>query len=190
MLKHKGSVKADAKPTGSEEPAAKRLSTEQRYALLFSRQHLEAILADPMLCNAFRIFLRSYKAASARLLDYYFATTKILNSMRYAEAVAHSLPVVSGYDFTFDPEAASTTLGFTWVMQSKIEQSLDALTKDDLASFISFVYMRIIDAALVDKVTGTIDALFSSSDSLAESFLITDPAKDGNPIAYSSDGEY
>lgn len=143
-----------------------------------------------MLCNAYGTFLRLCRPDSAKLLEYYFATTKILNSMRYAEAVARSLKSVPGHSFTSDSDTASTQLGFTWVIQDKIEQSLDALTKEDLAPFISFLFARIIEAALMDKMSGVIDSLFASSESLAESFVISDPSKTDIPITYSSDGKF
>jgi len=76
-----------------------------------------------------------------------------------------------------------------WVMEDKIDRALDVLVKDDLPAFVAYIYVRTVDVALVERVTGREDPESSSiADGLAEVFVLSDPSRPDNPIVFTSEG--
>ena len=76
-----------------------------------------------------------------------------------------------------------------WVIEDKADRALDVLMKDDLPAFIAYVYVRTVDLALIDRVTGKEDARSHGiAHGLAEVFVLSDPARPDNPIVFSSEG--
>ena len=158
---------------------------EQRSELLFSRQHLQLILADATLSLEFADFLRTYRPDSLPILAYYFDTIKALKTIKYAESIIKNLEPIPGHNFT--AEANSATMG--WVMEDKADRALDVLVKDDLPAFLAYVYVRTVDVALVDRVTGRENPQSRGiADGLAEVFVLSDPARPDNPIVFTSEG--
>ncbi|KAL8841748.1 MAG: hypothetical protein Q9176_003143 [Flavoplaca citrina] len=129
-------------------------SIETRTDILFSRQHLEFIFADRELSTRFANFLRTYRPDSVPVLGYYLETIKALKTLKYAEAVVKGLERIPGLEFTAD----SRDVTMTWVLEDKADRALDILTQNDLPAFIAYVYVCIVDLALVERVTGTEDA--------------------------------
>ncbi|KAL8902311.1 MAG: hypothetical protein Q9192_000047 [Flavoplaca navasiana] len=127
---------------------------ETRTEMLFSRQHLEFIFADRELSTRFANFLRTYRPDSVPVLGYYLETIKALKTLKYAEAVVKGLERIPGLEFTAD----SRDVTMTWVLEDKTDRALDILTQNDLPAFIAYVYVCIVDLALVKRVTGTEDA--------------------------------
>ena len=158
---------------------------EQRSQLLFSRQHLQLILADPHLSLRFSDFLRTYRPDSVPILIYYLDTVKALKAIKYAEAIIKGLEPIPGHTFTAETNSAT----MAWVMEDKADRALDVLLKDDLPAFIAYIYVRTVDLALVDRVTGKEDPKFRSiADGLAEVFVLSDPSRPDNPIVFTSEG--
>ena len=161
------------------------VSLEQRVELLFSRQHLELILADPKLSSRFTSFLRTYRPDSVPMLVYLLDSVKALKAIRYAEAIISGLEPVSGYDFTNETKGAT----MSWVVEDKADRALEVLVKDDLPAFIAYVYVRTVDLALVNRVTRRQDPDQPHlTDGLAEVFVLSDPAQADNPIVFASEG--
>ena len=158
---------------------------EKRSELLFSREHLQLILADSTLSLKFTDFLRTYRPDSVPILAYYLDAIKALKTLRYAEAIIKGLEAIPGHAFT--SEANSATMA--WVMEDKADRALDVLVKDDLPAFIAYIYVRTVDVALVDRVTGNEDSGSRSiADGLAEVFVLSDPSRPDNPIVFTSEG--
>lgn len=158
---------------------------EQRSELLFSRQHLQLILADLRLSLTFTEFLRIYRPDSVPILAYYLDVIKALKTIKYAESIISGLEPIPGHDFT--SEANSATMA--WVMEDKADRALDILVKDDFPAFIAYVYVQTVDVALVDRVTGREDPKSHGiADGLAEVFVLSDPARPDNPIVFTSEG--
>ena len=126
---------------------------EARAEMLFSRQHLEMIFADKELLLRFGTFLRTYRPDSVPVLAYYHDTIKALRTLKYAEAVVKGLEKIPGLEFTAD----SNGVTMTWVLEDKANRALDILAKNDLPAFIAYVYVTIVDLALVERVTGKAD---------------------------------
>lgn len=157
---------------------------EKYSELLFSREHLQLILADSTLSIRFTNFLRTYRPDSVPILAYYLDAVKALKTIRYAEAIIRGLEPIPGHDFT--SEANSATMA--WVMEDKADRALDVLVKDDLPAFIAYIYVRMVDVALVDMVTGNEDqGSRGIADGLAEVFVISDPSRPDNPIVFTSE---
>ncbi|KAL8984752.1 MAG: hypothetical protein Q9205_001359 [Flavoplaca limonia] len=161
-------------------------SIETRTEILFSRQHLEFIFADRELSTRFANFLRTYRPDSVPVLGYYLETIKALKTLKYAEAVVKGLERIPGLEFTAD----SRDVTMTWVLEDKADRALDILTQNDLPAFIAYVYVCIVDLALVERVTGTEDAgTRDVAIGLAEVFTISDPSRPDNPLVFASEGE-
>jgi len=158
---------------------------EQRSELLFSRQHLQLILADLKLSIKFTEFLRTYRPDSVPILAYYLDVVKALKTVKYAESIINGLEPIPGHEFTTGANSATTA----WVLEDKADRALDTLVKDDLPAFVAYVYVRTVDIALVDRVTGKEDPKSRGiADGLAEVFVLSDPARPDNPIVFTSEG--
>lgn len=158
---------------------------EKRSELLFSREHLQLILADSTLSLKFTGFLRTYRPDSVPILAYYLDAVKALKTIKYAEAIIKGLEPIPGHAFT--SEANSATMA--WVMEDKADRALDVLVKDDVPAFIAYIYVRTVDVALVDRVTGKEDSGSRGiADGLAEVFVLSDPSRPDNPIVFTSEG--
>ena len=158
---------------------------EKRSDLLFSREHLQLILADSTLSLKFSDFLRTYRPDSVPILAYYLDAIKAVKTIRYAEAIIKGLEPIPGHAFT--SEANSATMA--WVMEDKADRALDVLVKDDLPAFIAYIYVRTVDVVLVDRVIGNEDlGSRAIADGLAEVFVLSDPSRPDNPIVFTSEG--
>lgn len=159
-------------------------SLEHCTDLLFSRQHLLAIFADRELALKFTTFLRTHRPSSVPILAYYLDAIKALKTIRYADSIIRGLGPISGHAFTTETNSAT----MAWVMEDKADRALDVLVKDDLPAFIAYTYVRTVDLALVDRVTGKQDATSRTiAEGLAEVFVLSDPSRPDNPIVFTSE---
>lgn len=180
-----GSKPEQSLPPGPIRFDQSAITLEQRSQLLFSRQHLELILAHPELSSRFTSFLRIYRPDSVPILVYLLDSVKALKAIRYAEAIIRGLETVPGYDFTIEANGAT----MSWVIEDKADRALEVLVKDDLPAFIAYIYVRTVDLALVSRVTRKDDPSSRSfADGLAEVFVLSDPAQPDNPIVFASEG--
>ena len=167
-----------------DESTAVPLSLKQRTDLLFSRQHLQAIFADRGLALKFTTFLRTHRPNSLPILAYYLDAIKALKTIRYAESIIRGLEPIPGHAFTRETNSAT----MAWVIEDKADRALDVLVQDDMPPFIAYTYMRTVDLALVDRVTGKQDwTSHAIAEGLAEVFVLSDPARPDNPIVFSSE---
>ena len=178
-----------SRETGAVNPGhagsdGKLLPLEYCTELLFSRQHLQAIFNDRELALKFTTFLRTHRSHSVPVLNYYLDAIKALKTIRYAESIIRGLEPIPGLDFT--TQANSATMA--WVLEDKADRALDVLVKEDLPAFIAYLYVKVVDLALVDRVTGKQEsAIDTAADGFAEVFVLSDPARPDNPIVFSSD---
>ena len=180
-----GSKPEETLPLASTSLDEDAITLERRSQLLFSRQHLELILAHAELSSRFTSFLRTYRPGSVPILVYLLDSVKALKALRYAEAIIKGLETVPGYDFTTEANGAT----MSWVIEDKADRALEVLVKDDLPAFIAYVYVRTVDLALVSRVTQKQDpGSRNLADGLAEVFVLSDPAQPDNPIVFASEG--
>jgi len=155
--------------------------------ILFSREHLQTIFADPSLLLKFTAFLSTYRPRSVPILIYYLDAMKALKAINYANALAEALEPIAGYDFTIFP--AKTTMNS--VLEDKANQAFTVLVQEDLPAYITHIYVQVTHSSVVRRVTGA-TALRSqeASDGLAEIFCLSDPSRPDNPIVFASEGMY
>ncbi|KAL9038196.1 MAG: hypothetical protein Q9214_005383, partial [Letrouitia sp. 1 TL-2023] len=158
---------------------------ERRSDLLFSRQHLEYIFADRELSSKFGDFLRTFRPNAVPVLAYFIGTLKALRALDYADSLIGSLGQIPSGEFTTDAKGATAKR----ILNDKADRALDVLTKDALPAFIAYVYVCIVDALLVERVTGKAEPDSNNiADGLAEVFCLSDPFRPDNPLIFASEG--
>ncbi len=171
--------------TKSEEQTRGLLPLEVRTELLFSRRHLQAILADRILALKFMSFLHVHRPKSVSILTYYLGAVNALKALKYAQSIIDRLEAVANHSFT--NEISHTTMA--WVVEDKIARALDVLVQEDIPAFIAYTYVETIDLSLDEKMNGRQDPTSRAvPDGLAEAFVISDPASPDNPIVFTSEG--
>ena len=167
------------------ESLSKQYSLENRSTLLFSRDHLQIIFADPSLLLRFTSFLSACRPKSIPILIYYLDATKALKAISYANAIAESLEPIEGHEFTATP-ARSTVNS---VLEEKASQAFEALVREDLPAYITHIYTQVVSLSITKRITGTLSStLREASEGLAEVFCLTDPTRPDNPIIFASEG--
>lgn len=158
---------------------------EKRSDLLFSRQHLEYIFADRELASKFGDFLRAYRPNAVPVLAYFIETLKALKALDYADGLIGSLGQIPNGELTADARGATAKR----ILNDKADRALDVLTKDALPAFIAYIYVCIVDALLVERVTGKVEPDNNNiADGLAEVFCLSDPFRPDNPLIFASEG--
>ena len=160
-------------------------SLEKRSQLLFSRQHLQAIFAEPSTLLKFTAFLSSHRPSSVPMLIYYLDALKALRALKYASAIAEALEPIGSYEFTTKvPETSVNT-----TLEQKASSAFDVLVRDDLPAFITHQYIQVVSVSIGKRITGTLAPhLKEASEGLAEVFCLTDPSRLDNPIVFASEG--
>lgn len=167
------------------EGGAKQYSLETRSELLFSKEHLETIFADPSLLLRFTSFLSSSRTSSIPILIYYLDAMKALKAISYSNAIAETLEPMKGFDFT------NTTIKKTVNvdLEAKASQAFDVMVREDLPAFITHTYIQTVSLSIQRRITGTLPRhLREASEGLAEVFCLTDPSRPDNPIVFASEG--
>ena len=153
--------------------------------ILFSREHLKTIFADPSLLLKFTAFLSTYRPRSVPVLIYYLDAMKALKAINYANALAEALEPIAGYNFTSFP--AKTTMNS--VLEDKAEQAFSVLVQEDLPAYITHTYVQVVHSSVVGRITGaTVPRSQDVADGLAEIFCLSDPSRPDNPIVFASEG--
>ena len=162
-----------------------RFSLETRSQQLMSREHLKTIFADPPTLLRFTAFLSTSRPQSVPILIYYLDALKALKAISYANAVAEALTPLEGYAFTTTPALATVNT----ILEDKANQAFDALVKEDLPAYVTYMYIQIVSLSITRRVTGTLAShLREASEGLAEVFCLTDPSRPDNPIVFASEG--
>ncbi|KAK0652907.1 hypothetical protein B0T16DRAFT_107383 [Cercophora newfieldiana] len=162
-------------------------SLEKLSQQLFSREHLEAIFADPFVLQKFASFVRTSRATSVPLLVYYLDAVKALKAVEYANSVMAALGPLEGLDFSSPP----TELTVNKTLQEKADQAFEELVREELPAFITHTWIRTASLSIKRRITGTLSThLRQMSEGLAEVFCLTDPTREDNPIVFASEEFY
>ena len=160
-------------------------SLEARSMQLFSSEHLKVIFSDATLLLRFTAYLSTHRPQSVPMLIYYLDALKALKAIKYANAIAEALSPIQGHDFTSN--VAPPTTNFT--LEDKADQALDALVRDDLPAYITYMYIQTVSASISQRISGSLAPhLREASEGLAEVFCLTDPSRPDNPIVFASEG--
>ncbi|RMD43700.1 hypothetical protein DV735_g1420, partial [Chaetothyriales sp. CBS 134920] len=154
-----------------------RSSSQERIAeLLFSATHLNHVLQEPSSWAKFTRFLSRYKPEYRPLVSRYLQSQKAVKAVEYANALAEE----AASNGTGGLAAATLENGFK---EASISVSA-ALVGDALPSYITHCLVKAVTAngesPIIDGIIGE----------LSESFCITDPKQEDNPIIYASQGFY
>lgn len=149
---------------------------------LFSADHLDAILSDPVTSGRLTQFLNTYRPRQAHLLGKYTAAKKAALAIEYANTVAGSLH----NDAEERPAlAASFDRGF----QAQVHQDTDGLLNEALPAYITHRLTHLVTDQLVKEITQNSAPIMKELiPNLAEVYCITDPSLPDNPIIYASQG--
>jgi hypothetical protein len=161
-------------------------SLEKRSQLLFSREHLQVIFADPGFLFHFTSFLGQHRPQSVPILIHYLDSLKAIRAIHYANAICEGLDPVEGLDFTRDPMKPTVNA----VLEARASSAFDVLVKEELPAFITHQYISVVSLTVTARITGSLAPhLRDASEGLAEVFCLTDPARQDNPIVFASEGE-
>ncbi|KAF2095609.1 hypothetical protein NA57DRAFT_12392, partial [Rhizodiscina lignyota] len=159
-------------------------SLERRSELMFSREHLAEIFADPSLMLRFTSFLSKSRPQAIPMLIYYLDSLKAISAINYANAVAEALEPIHGFDFTEHPARPTVNS----ILEEKSQLAFDALVKDELPAYITHVFIQYVSVSIQRRITGTLPPhLRDASEGLAEVFCLTDPSRPDNPIVFASE---
>ncbi|KAI1771802.1 hypothetical protein F4818DRAFT_444797 [Hypoxylon cercidicola] len=166
---------------------APRCSLEKRSEALFSTGHLQVIFGNPLLLQKFTDFLYTFRPESTPVLVYYLDAIKALKAVGYANSITQALIPIKGLKFS---EGPISNLIHEPLLK-RAGEALRALAREDLPAYITHRWVRIVNAAIKRKITGTLHvSLRDLSEGLAEMFCLTDPSKHGDPIIFASEGFY
>lgn len=177
----------DLKPP---QPRAKPPSLETLAELLFSADHLNALVHNPSQLLKFSAFLQRYLPNVYPLLSQYLETQKAIKAVEYANAVAEGLkPKPTGEDTSTDPRTFAASLDEEFEKISNA--SFDALVGNALPRYVSYTLVRIVSECLTNEITGrTTPIMRDLVGGLSEVFCLTDPNQEDNPIIYASEEFY
>lgn len=164
-------------------------SLERQADIMFSSEHMRAILTNPRYLARFREFLVAERPKSIPRLTYYLNACKALRAIEYANALVRlSVDVPpSGIESAKEPIGSTTNAA----LEARVREALDALTAEELPAFITSTCIGITSKVVEERVRGTLPEKFQgTSDALAEVFCLTDPSRPDNPIIFASGGEF
>ncbi|KAF7715868.1 Uncharacterized protein PECH_007979 [Penicillium ucsense] len=168
-----------------DEDPAPRHTLERQADLMFSREHMLAILNSPRYLAQFREFLISERPKSLQILIYYLNACKALKALHYANALVRlSVDVpTAGIDTAKEPVGLTTNPA----LEARVERALDALTAEELPAFITSNCINVTGKVVEERIRGTLpDKFQGTADQLAEVFCLTDPSRPDNPIIFAS----
>lgn len=147
----------DLVPSGGDDGPIQS-TLEQQSELLFSKFHLSIIFQDFLVLRRFVGFLATVRPQSVPLLEYYLRSVKALAAVNYANSVVESLDPVTyhGQSLAFTETKAQTAS--TKAMGDKIAAAFQVLARDDLPSFITHIWMELVEASMRRRITGSLPA--------------------------------
>lgn len=170
-----------------EGDAAPLHSLERQADIMFSSEHMLAILTNPRYLARFRAFLLAERPKSIPTLTYYLNTCKALKALQYANSLVRLSVDVPPAGIVPDKPAVGVTSNPA--LEARAQDALDALTAEELPAFITATCIGITSSVVDQRVRGTLPEKFQgTADALAEVFCLTDPSRPDNPIIFASGG--
>lgn len=163
-------------------------SLERQADVMFSSEHMLAILNNPHSLARFREFLVAERPTSLSTLTYYLNACKALKAIQYANALIRlSVDVpTAGIETAKEPVGPTTNAA----LEARVQHALDALTAEELPAFVTSKCIKITSKVVEERIRGTLpDRFQGTADALAEVFCLTDPSRPDNPIIFASEGK-
>jgi hypothetical protein len=162
-------------------------SLETLSELLFAREHLKYIFADPSSLLDFTSFLRACRPQSIPMLMYHLDTTEALKAVTYALTIAKSLEPIKGHGFT----SSSTETTLNSELEDRAEKAFDVLVEEELPAFVTQLYVQTVKSSMTRRILGpSASPVQEDPEGLLEVFCLTDPSRPDNPIVFASEGTY
>ncbi|CEO61025.1 hypothetical protein PMG11_05422 [Penicillium brasilianum] len=161
-------------------------SLERQADVMFSSEHMLAILNYPHSLARFREFLVAERPTSLSTLTYYLNACKALKAIQYANALIRlSVDVpTAGIETAKEPVGPTTNAA----LEARVQHALEALTAEELPAFITSKCINITSKVIEERIRGTLpDRFQGTADALAEVFCLTDPSRPDNPIIFASE---
>lgn len=169
-------------------PKGNNSNAEHLAQRLYSADHLDIILRDPLLAQRFTTFLHRYRPKLVPTLARYLESQKALAAIRYANSLADQLSSKSAPTSRRSSRHKDPVVGDT-KLESLARKALEDLVSDALPAYITNLMVTVVTEALVKEITGNNTPLMRELvQGLAEVYCLTDPNVADNPIVFASEG--
>lgn len=128
-------------------------SLERKSLLLFSKTHLRLVFEDLKLLRKFSAFLVEHRPASVPLLVYHLDARKALAAIKYCNAVTDKLKPLNYLRFTQESFVEKTAND---VLKRKAEESFEVLANEDLAAWITSMWMKAVEISIRRRINGSL----------------------------------
>lgn len=154
-------------------------SPEALGAKILGPGHLSTILSNPTLLSNFADFLTHSSPSGLNTLVQYLDSQKALKALAYANAIAGGL---EGGAVPADVRSKG--------LERCSDEAFEGLL-EELAGYVTNTVVDVVSHNVTRRITGELRSdLADAVDGLGESFCLTDPRRDGNPIIFMSEGVY
>lgn len=185
--RHPDATHVDLKDPSDErdpsQPGMKMSSIEYRVQLMFSRNHMQAILDETHALSQFARFLHSQQRSSIHILERYLVIQKALLAIEYSNNVLTKLKPSpdEGPTFSCPPLTENSAL------KSNMADLLDILATKDLPDYVTSIWIKAVSASIQYRISGLAQNADKDLDGLAEVFCLTDPSQEDSPIVLVSE---
>ncbi|KAI5846107.1 hypothetical protein BZA05DRAFT_139370 [Tricharina praecox] len=151
-------------------------SPEALGAKILGPGHLSTILSNPTLLSNFADFLTHSSPSGLNTLVQYLDSQKALKALAYANAIAGGL---EGGAVPADVRSKG--------LERCSDEAFEGLL-EELAGYVTNTVVDVVSHNVTRRITGELRSdLADAVDGLGESFCLTDPRRDGNPIIFMSE---
>jgi hypothetical protein len=151
-------------------------SHDELQTKILGPRHLSRILKHPLLLSDFADFLACHSPAGLKTLVCYLDSLKALKALAYANAI------VAGLDGEKIAQVGSREL------EERKDRAFENLS-EELTGYVTSTIIQVVSHNVTERITGELRSeLLVAEDGLGESFCLTDPRQEGNPIIFMSEG--
>ena len=153
--------------------------------LLFSKEHLKVIFAEPSSLLKFTAFLTAHRPQSISTLIYFLDATKALKAISFANAVTNGLGSILDQGLT-----TITTKAINSELEQNAENAFNLIVENDLPAYTTNLYLQIVKSNMARSSVGSQSPTsVDGPEGFAEVFCLTDPSRPDNPILFASEGQ-
>jgi hypothetical protein len=151
-------------------------SHDELQAKILGPAHLSKILKHPFLLSNFADYLGAYSPAGLKTLICYLDSLKALKALAYVNAIAAGL------------EGAVISEVHSKELEKRKDVAFENLL-EELTGYVTNIMIQVVSHNVTKRITGDLRSeLVDAVDGLGESFCLTDPRREGNPIIFMSEG--
>ncbi|KAF2862695.1 hypothetical protein K470DRAFT_211992 [Piedraia hortae CBS 480.64] len=165
-------------------PSVTHSKIEVLAARLFSKAHLDVILADVSAASRLTTFLKESLPQHSDTLKRYVEFRKANTAVEYANAIVDEVPMPA-------QRRAYVAAQLDSRFEEEYQRMVDDLIDEALPAYITQRLVGVITDVLIKEITGNgVPLMRDLVPSLAEVFCLTDPGLPDNPIVYASEEFY